>query len=372
MTTNSENNTVEGVTLVPEPTADLLNPRQQMDYSDYKAEFIRWLANIGKDPQQAEGYAHDTVRRRACDVDVFHRYVWDDLGEGYTTNPTHDQTDQYIQKLAYSDFSDSHRANITKSLKCYWRWQNNLYDPPINFSTSETVRQQPRDYFTKDERKQIKQAALEYGTVPNYNSLTPDQRQQWKLHLAQRFRKPTSNIGPKDFEKANGFKIPSIVYTALDAALRPIEVGRATTQWVDIENAVLRIPKDESSKNRDNWVVSLSTKTASMLDRWIAERECYEKYDGTTALWLTRESKPYSSRSLKYLLEKLCETAEIDTTHRDLTWYAIRHSTGHYMTQEGDIESAAQQLRHKSTETTRKYTHPSAEDRRDILKDIDE
>lgn len=370
--TDDDNNTVEGITVIPEPTRKLLNPRQQMDYSDHKTEFIRWLANIGKDPQQAEGYAQQTVRRRACDVDVFFRYVWDDLGEGYTTDLTHDHADQYIQKLAYSDYSDSHRANITKSLKCYFRMKNNPYDPPINFATSESVRQQPKDYLTKEERKQIKQASLEYGTVPNYNSLSPDQRDRWKLHLAQRFRKPSSDIGPKDFEKANGFKIPSIVYTALDAALRPIEVGRATTQWVDIENAVLRIPKDESSKNRDNWVVSLSTKTASMLERWINERGCYEKYEGSDQLWLTRESRQYSSRSLKYLLQKLCETAEIDTEHRDLTWYAIRHSTGHYMTQEGDIESAAQQLRHKSTETTRKYTHPSAEDRRNILDKIDE
>jgi len=70
----------------------------------------------------------------------------------------------------------------------------------------------------------------------------------------------------------------------LDAGLRPVEVGRAKTTWVDTENEVLRIPQEESSKNRENWVVSLTGRTASALERWMEERERYDRYDGMDSL----------------------------------------------------------------------------------------
>jgi transcriptional regulator len=37
---------------------------------------------------------------------------------------------------------------------------------------------------------------------------------------------------------------------------------------------------------------------------------------------------------LKYTLEKLCEEADISTDRRKISWYAIRHSVGTYMTRE--------------------------------------
>jgi site-specific recombinase XerD len=77
----------------------------------------------------------------------------------------------------------------------------------------------------------------------------------------------------------------------------------------------------------------------------------YEKYDETDALWLTRHANPYSSSSLRYVLDSVCEIAEID---RDLSWYTIRHSTGTYMAREEGLAAAQSQLRHHRTETTMK------------------
>jgi site-specific recombinase XerD len=345
----------------------MLNERQRVDYRDHRGGLVRWMLNLGKNPEQAEGYARDTVRRRACDIDVWYRYVWNEHTDGYTTSVTHGHADEYMTELAYSDYSDTHRANIQKSIKCYWRWQGDEWEHEINFSTNRNATTQPRDYFTREERTCLREASLEYGTVPSYNGLSPQQRRTWKRHLAQRFRKPMEDVGPSDFDKANGFKIPSLVYTSLDAALRPVEVGRARTSWVDAENALLRIPKDDSAKGRENWTVSIRDKTATMLQRWFDERECYEKYDETDRLWLTRESEPYSSRSLKYLLMKLCDVAGIDTENRSLAWYAIRHSTGTYMAREQGLAAAASQLRHKSVTTTRKYDAAPVDDRRDAL-----
>jgi site-specific recombinase XerD len=142
---------------------------------------------------------------------------------------------------------------------------------------------------------------------------------------------------------------------------------RATVRWVDVDNQVLRIPKEESSKNRDNWVVGVTERTADALDRWLNQRETYEKYTDTDALWLTREANPYTSQSLRYVLTRLCEIAGIPTENRKMSWYAIRHSVGTYMTREEDLAATQAQLRHKSPTTTMRYDQVPVEDRRDAL-----
>jgi len=119
--------------------------------------------------------------------------------------------------------------------------------------------------------------------------------------------------------------------------LRPIEVERSTVSWIDTDNDVLRIPKEASSKNRDNWVVGLRERTSQGLQRWLDARNAYTKYDYTDAIWLTRKANPYDTSSLRYLLRNLCEIADIDTEHRQMSWCAIRHSVGTYMTREEDL-----------------------------------
>jgi integrase len=170
-----------------------------------------------------------------------------------------------------------------------------------------------------------------------------------------------------DWERANGWKIPSIVWTSLDTGLRPIEVGRATVQWLDTDNKVLRIPKDESSKNRENWTVAISDRTAEALGRWVEERAADTLYDNSDALWLTKYGNPYGSNSLRRLLHRLCDVADIDYENRQMSWYSIRHSVGTYMTREEDLAAAQAQLRHKSPKTTMKYDQAPVEDRRSAL-----
>jgi site-specific recombinase XerD len=64
------------------------------------------------------------------------------------------------------------------------------------------------------------------------------------------------------------------------------------------------------------------------------------------------------------VLEAVCDIAEID---RDISWYAIRHSTGTYMAREEGLAAAQSQLRHHNIETTAKYDQAPVEDRRDAL-----
>jgi site-specific recombinase XerD len=104
-----------------------------------------------------------------------------------------------------------------------------------------------------------------------------------------------------------------------------------------------------------------------VLDRWLSERERYDQYADTDTIWLTRQENPYGSQSLRYVLHQLCDIADIETENRQMSWYAIRHSVGTYMTREEDLAAAQTQLRHKSPETTMIYDQTPVEDRQDAL-----
>jgi integrase len=368
MTSNQEK--IDGVPIVNQPTRARLDERQLVDYEEYKRKCINWLRRVGKNPERATGYARSTVRSSSQKVDLFYRKIWNE--EGYTLQVTPEHADGYLRSLVYSDedYSSAYKATTQKSLKRLFKWRNHElgenhdWNPEHSFSTEAS---QPRDYLTVEERQKIREAALEYSSVPSYTAVTPEERDEWNAYLAQRFGKSKRDIGPDDWKRANGWKIPSIVWTSLDAGLRPIEVERAQTSWIDIDNRVLRIPKGESSKNRENWIVGITERATQALNRWLSERSLYDQYGGTDALWLTRQGNPYGSSSLKYVLERLCEIGNIPTENRKMSWYAIRHSVGTYMTREEDLAAAQAQLRHKSPETTMKYDQTPVEDRRDAL-----
>lgn len=355
---------VEGIVLIHEPTAEYLNERQRVAYRGHREKLIKWLAKQGKDPEKLEGYAHDTYYTYANVIDQFHRHIWDE-NSSFTLDLSHAQADEYLRGLILSDqdYSSSHLHNTKLALKAYFRFTGDEWEPEVSVPSSSGV-SQPKDFVTEDERKALREAVLEYGSVPAYAGLEPEKRREWKRYLARRFGKPMEEITPDDWKKANGFKYPSIVHTSLDAGLRPVEVGRAKTYWVDVENAALRIPEKESSKNKDNWTVSLRQETTEYLARWIDEREMYDKYDDTDQLWLTRHRNPYSGKSLRVLLDNLRDIAGIE---RDFSWYAIRHSTGTYMAREEGLAAAQAQLRHRREETTMKYDQAPVEDRREAL-----
>jgi integrase len=154
----------------------------------------------------------------------------------------------------------------------------------------------------------------------------------------------------------------------MDAGFRPVEIGRAKTSWLDLENGLFRIPKEESSKNTDNWVVALSSRTVRALERWMEERQYYEKYQDNDKLWLTREGNPYNSNTLAYVLKRLCEIAGIDYENREMSWYTIRHSVGTQISREEGLGAAQAQLRHKDQRTTMRYDQAPVENRQEALK----
>ena len=359
------------VKAVPEKTKKRLNDRQLTDYENYMQQLVDWLLNIGKNVDKAEGYSSHTVETAVYQIDKFHRFIWDEAEDGYTLQISTDHSDQYMQHIAVEDWQQSYKASLQKSVKREMKFRSHrrggdTWNPEISYYDNGSTHQ-PRDFLSKKERVKIREAALSYGSIPSYSNLTKEERDEWKSYLAQRFELPKNKVEKKHWKRANSYKFPSLVWTSLDAGLRPIEVERAVVDWVDLENNVLRIPKQDSSKNQNNWVVALTDRTATALEKWLEEREKYDKYSGRDELWLTRRGNPYSSDSLSYLMKNLCDEAGISYENREMTWYTIRHSVGTQMTREEGLAATQSQLRHEDERTTMRYDQAPVEDRQEAL-----
>jgi len=101
--------------------------------------------------------------------------------------------------------SNATKGKIEEALARYHDWthrEHNTDEWEHDQIFDSSGADSPRDFLTRSKRRQLREAALETG----------------------------------DWREA------SIILTCLDAALRPVEVRRASTQWVDTDTELLRIP----------------------------------------------------------------------------------------------------------------------------------
>lgn len=370
-----DDNKVNGIVLVTENAQKYLNPKEEIAYREFRRGLAEWMLGLGKNPEKAEGYSYSTVENRMNRIDLFYRFVWEREGR-YVQELTTDHADEWMRWLATQEFKESTKCTYQKSAHTLFKWKrwergsDVEWEPVIEYSDPST-NYQPRDYLTRQDRRKLREAAMSYGSIPHYNGLSPEERARWKTHLAQRLQKPKEEVSRQDFMQANSFKYTSMIYTALDAGLRPCEIERSTVRWVDTENQVLRIPREEASKSRENWIVALKPETASILERWLEERDTIEKYDGREAVWLTKYGNPYNKDSFRTVFRKLASEAGLDLENRDLTPYSIRHSTATFVAEEEGLAVAAAQCRHKSKRTTEKYEHSSVTRQSDAVNNID-
>ena len=193
----SEREKLHGIVLIHEPVEEYLNARQRIAYREHRRDFIDWLETRGKEPDAYEGYARDTYYVYANVVCQFHRYVWDK--RGFTLGVEHDDARNYMESLLTSpeDYSSTHLNNSLSALKAYFRWSGKEWDPDITLP-SESGRSQPRDFVTKEEREALRNAVLEYGTIPAYAALDPEERAEWKRYLARRYGMSASKVGREE------------------------------------------------------------------------------------------------------------------------------------------------------------------------------
>ncbi|WP_248514982.1 tyrosine-type recombinase/integrase [Salinarchaeum laminariae] len=333
------------IIIVRKNQLEFLTDKQQLDYYEHRKKCLGWLLRMGKDPEKAKGYSPYTVagtadRMARCDL-----WCWENRG-GYSIPTTEEDAKAYMEKVAFEDVVESTKGKRMEALLRYNKWLQHRHGAD-EWEFKWTFKSGggntgPRDFLSREERRKIRQAALGKDGNPNY--------------------------GVENFEeKADSWRYTSLVWTSLDAGLRPIEVGRAKVSWCDTDNGVLRIPREESSKNEGNWTVGLTDRTTTALERWLEERAEHPKYEDSERVWLTRHGNRYGSNQLRRLLVDLCDRAGIEHENRQMSWYTIRHSVGTYMTKERGLAAAKAQLRHRNAKTTMKYDQVPVEDRRDAL-----
>ncbi|ELY95119.1 XerC/D-like integrase [Natrialba hulunbeirensis JCM 10989] len=364
--------------IVSELTREVIGPRKLIILREDLKRFETFMIQGGKAPNQS-GLADSTVNNYLSRIDQIYRAGWAVIGKKQVPL-TPDIADQVEASLAEDQFkksngesySPSSKRKFQNTLKKYFEYRaengGRKWEPEYDF---EETASRTRDYFKRDERSELRDASISHDQLPHYSSVSPEERARTKRYLAQKTGVPKKDITREIWnEHRESLKIPSLVFTSLDAALRPIEVNQSTEDWLRLDTQELHIPKENSSKGRENWHVSLSSKTAQINREWMQQRDCKPKYDGRDEIWLNRQGNPYCSKTLCDLLNTLLEQTDIDTSNRDLSWYSIRHSTGTYMTEVGDMAQASEQLRHDSFQTTKRYYHSSVEERSNTLEEI--
>ena len=241
------------IVIVPKANADLLTEQEEIDYHEHRKAFLTFLLEFGKNPEKAKGYSPYTVYNTGYRAAEFDRWVWQKGQEGasgeYTFPPTQEDAAEYMKEVALSDVSDSTKGKKLEMLRRYSSWLTDQYgtsDWEFRWEfKSGGGNFGPRDFLSTEERRKVRQAALGIDDNPAYG---------------------VEDKGALAVTDAS-WKVTSLVWTSLDTGLRPVEVGRATVNWVDTDNGVLRIPREESSKNEGNWTVSLTDRTTTALSR---------------------------------------------------------------------------------------------------------
>ena len=361
--------------IVTGPTRTRLNeisPRHVQDYEDFKSDYVGWFVNVGKNPNKGEGYALRTVEQISTKTDQVLRYFWKVKGD-YVTTLSKTDADELMKSVERGDWSNANVLTFKKTIKRYFKWMKHTkgtdhtdWECPISVSEKERTN---RDYFRPHEFDALYHASLSHGSVKTYGECTPSERDHFKALLAQRFEMSKDDITAEEFKRANSWKIPSLIAVTLDVGFRPVEIGNATTEWVNLADRTIDIPAKEATKSDNDWKCSIGEQTARALERWLKEREGYAKYDDTDALWLNRAGNPYNSKTLNYLLNQLIEAGEIDPMGRDLTWYSIRHGVASLWANEFGIQHAQEQLRHEKIETTMRYVHSDPDSRTTMADD---
>jgi integrase len=371
MKENSPTSTVElPVPTVAQATEEVLNNFGELvseDYRHFKRTFLEWLLTEGKDTYRSEGYSEATVKTTHYKVEEAYRWLWDEKGE-YTKDLTPEIATELLDYLVLkTPHPDGYVYTFEKSLRRLFKFKREVQSAPLNEweheipldTTDDTTT--TKDRFYAQEMQTLYRASMDKYSVKSYHNknLTSEERDEIKALLAQRFEKPKSEIGPEDFKRANSWKIPSIIALTADVGLRPIEVGRIKTSWINLSNQKLIVPAEQAVKSDEAWECALSSKTVNALRNWLEERDRYEQYNDTDQLWMTKMGNPYGSGSLNRILNSLMESAEIDKRGRSLSWYSFRHGVATLWAEEEGIYRAKNQLRHKNIETTLRYTRSS-------------
>lgn len=354
---------------LPEISGDLreeLGPLELETYEEWRLELMQWLFKRGKNPEFGEGYPRSSMRQHAYRIDRFAAWLFSE--DGFTLSFSHKYADTYwneVLKPNDNALSTNRKDANSVALIFKRKWWEADDAEKWSIPNSRAVYKQINkndgtgftDWFSLKELDAIKHASLSVYAVPERDEMELGEQEEWTAHLSQRLQKPKSELTDEDWEKANSYKIPSLVYVSCDVGFRPKEVERSRWGWFRLDDGYLSIPKDESTKNSDNWRCYLSDESVRLMRMW--KRSVYGEDDEPSSedpVWTTREGNPYSAESLRDPLTKnLMEEAGIDRTERECGWYMIRRGVGTDLGTRRGLNAVMNQLRITNIETARRY-----------------
>ena len=364
--------------VVPDVAPDIhdqLAPLEQEMYGEWRAGLAAWAYEKGKYPEFGEGYSALVVKERLYRIDRFAEWVWGRDEYGFTTSFTAEQADRYWEEvLKPSDNQLSTSRKHANAVALIFKKSGEGWEIPNSEAVYHKINEEDgtgfTDWLSISEMEAVKHASLRAYAVPRREEMAADEVEEWSALLAQRLRKPKHELDDEDWERANSYKIPSLVYVSCDVGFRPCEVERAPVRWFTdtLDDGYMSVPKDESSKNSDNWRCYLSDESVRLLKRWLEERDSLDKYDDTESVWMTREANPYSAESLRRpIMHNLMDEAGIDRSTRESGWYMIRRGVGTDIGTKRGIDAVMQQLRITNVETAKRYIRHDERGMRDYF-----
>lgn len=348
-------------------------------------KFYDWMLEKGLNPARKKPLAPSTAGNYHNRIDQLYRFNIKMINPSDLTVITHDQADQIIKWLDEDQicrrrdgdiYEEDAKRKFANTLDKYFSWRSDTaavdnWSPDITFSQSEY---DSADKLNFTERGKLRETALNYGSLPAYYEVDPDERDRINGLVAQRLGKPKESVTSTDWEQADkSNKVGSLIAVALDTGITPVEVEEARTHWYKSDRNILKIPAEHASKNRPTTKLPLTEDTGAVMSKWIQERRHYERYDGTNRLWLNEHGNPYNSKNLCNLLKRLCDEAGIPYADRKVVWYSLRHNMGQSIEEEEDLSEAHDQLRHRNYQTTKEiYAKSPIESRRQTLEEVQE
>jgi len=170
------------------------------------------------------------------------------------------------------------------------------------------------------------------------------------------------------FHKRLKFRDLTILLILAFTGIRISELVDLDISDINTEYGALIVTRKGESQQK----LYIPDRIVSTIEEYIEQRKKVEDVptEYKEALFLSSQKKRIHPRTVRYMLEKYKERAGIDikvTPHTLRRSFAMR-----FYNDTGDIQLTADQLGHKTTETTRKfYAKPEEERRKRIMKNFD-
>jgi hypothetical protein len=205
--------TIEDVTLIPEPTDKRLEPTQKVRYRQFRKRFREWLHTIGKNPGRGEGYALTTIKSRMYRADKFFRWVWANETDGFTLQITTAHADAFMEHLAKSDQGRSYKADLQKAVKAYFRFDGTEWEPQIAFSDPSRP-SVAKSVLTPDEWRRVREAAASYGAriVSDDSSFTDTALLTPRFYTLHTPRPSNRELNPSCYSSSSSFRVRRILF----------------------------------------------------------------------------------------------------------------------------------------------------------------